>query len=162
MGLAFDGLLGGHLLFAIIWIATSFMGVGMLFRVIKTPANVSALKNALMIRTIVAASGGLTVLIGAAFYYYVEFYRKSYAISTSGLPLVDAGALLGVIVFAWQSVQGAGIRRSLKAQIASVSAASGSTVQSQIQTRLPSRVMLIAPPILLLVAFGLMLSGAMM
>lgn len=164
--MAFDGLLGGHLLFAVIWIVTSFVGVVMLLRVVKTPSNLSALRNALMLRTLVAASGGLTVLIGAAFYYYVEFYRKSYAISSSGLPLVDTGALLGVIVFIWQTAQGAGIRRSLKAQISALSTTTGSTSstvsQSGVQSKLPSRAMLIAPPILLLVAFALMEGGAMM
>jgi hypothetical protein len=168
MGMAFDGLLGGHLLFAIIWIVTSFASAVILFRVLKTPINPSLLKNAILIRTLVAASGGLTVIIGAGFYYYVEFYRKSYAISSSGLPLVDAGALVGLIAFIWQTLQGAGIRRTLKAQIGSLSstttASSGSATpnQSQIQSKLPSRAMLIAPPILLLVAFAIMLGGAMM
>jgi hypothetical protein len=167
MGLAFDGLLGGHLLFAVIWIATSFVGVAMLSRVVKAPANISALKNALMMRALVAASGGLTVLIGAGFYYYVEFYRTSYAISAKGLPLVDAGALIGVIAFIWQTAQGARIRRALKEQLASLrsttTVSNAPTVQSsQLQTKLPSRAMLIIPPILLVVAFLLMGAGAMM
>jgi hypothetical protein len=109
-----------------------------------------------------AAAGGLTVLIGAGFYYYINIYRTAYATSASGLPLVDTGAALGLIVFAWQMAQGSRIRKSLKATI---NASGGATTQAQTTrnaTSLPKRWMLIAPPVLLLLAFILMIGGSMM
>jgi hypothetical protein len=117
-----------------------------------------------MSQTLTAAAGGLTVLVGAGFYYYINIYRTAYATSPSGLPLVDTGAALGLIVFAWQMAQGSRIRNSLKATIAAAGVAGGAatSVQTTSASTLPKRWMLIAPPVILLLAFILMIGGSMM
>lgn len=120
-----------------------------------------------MSQMLTAAAGGLTVLIGAGFYYYINFYRTTYATSTSGLPLVDAGAALGLIVFAWQMAMSPRIRNSLKATIGAGEASRGPATSSSVQTTastttLPKSWMLIAPAVLLVVAFVLMIGGSMM
>lgn len=159
--LYFDGLLGLHIVFALLWIASTFIGLRALLRLSNQPKDVSVAKRARTFQMLTAAAGGLTVLIGAGFYYYINVYRTAYATSQSGLPLVDAGAALGLIVFAWQMAQGSRIRNSLKATIS----ASGGPTQAQTATNttsLPKRWMLIAPPVLLLLAFVLMIGGSMM
>ena len=162
--LYFDGLLGLHIVFALLWIAGTFIGLGALMRLSKKPADVSSAKRARMSQMLTAAAGGLAVLIGAGFYYYINVYRTEYATSSSGLPLVDAGAALGLIVFIWQMAQGSRIRNSLKATIAATSASSGASapVQTANAPTLPKSWMLIAPAILLVVAFLLMIGGSMM
>lgn len=162
--LYFYGLLGLHVVFALIWIVGSFISLTALLRLLKQPTDVSSAKRARMSQVLAAAGGGLAVLIGAAFYYYINVYRTAYATSSSGLPLVDSGAALGLIVFAWQMVQGSWIRKSLKATIATAEASGGAsaTVQTTNTPNLPKSWMLIAPFVLLLVAFILMIGGSMM
>lgn len=162
--LYFDGLLGLHVVFALIWIAGTFVSLSALLRVSRQPTDVNSAKRARIWQMITAAGGGLAVLVGAGFYYYINIYRTSYATSSSGLPLVDAGAVLGLIVFAWQMAQSARIRKSLVSLIDSITATAGSTtaVQTANTTTLPKRWMLIAPAILLLFAFILMIGGSMM
>ena len=128
-----------------------------------TPATISRLKTIL---TVVAASGGLTVLIGLGFYYYVNFYRTEYATSASGLPLVDAGAALGLIAFILQMVSGPRIRRALKSVSSPATpVGTGQTPVSggtSFRTALPPMWLLVLAPILLLLAFALMIGGSMM
>jgi hypothetical protein len=161
--LIFNGLLGLHIVLALIWIAATFISLRSLLKLSKDPRNLSSAKRARMSQMLIAAAGGLTVLIGAGFYYYINFYRTAYATSKTGLPLVDAGAVLGIIVFAWQMAMGSRIRNSLKA-IISAPATSGSTTTTPVQTisSLPKSWMLIAPAILLVLAFLLMIGGSMM
>jgi hypothetical protein len=159
-GLAYDGLLGLHILFALIWIVTTFIGTTALLRVTRSPGDSGLRKRALFTRTLIAASGGITVLVGIAFYYYVNFYRPIYAISSAGLPLIDTGALLGLIVFGWQMVEGPRIRKALNATKTSSSASpSGANPNTE---NLPKGWMLVLPAFLLLIAFALMIGGSMM
>jgi hypothetical protein len=158
--LYFDGLLGLHIIFALIWIIASFLGVSTLLRVSKRPADVTSAKRAKTLQMVTAAAGGLAVLIGAGFYYYINFYRTAYATSSTGLPLVDAGAAIGLIAFAWQMAQGSRIRKSLTAMIASTG--KSDTVQTANISNLPKSWMLITPAILLLVAIILMIGGTTM
>lgn len=162
--LYFDGLLGLHVVFALIWIVGSFISLTALLRLSKQPADVSSARRARMSQMLAAAGGGLAVLIGAGFYYYINIYRTAYATSPSGLPLVDSGAALGLIVFAWQMAQGSRIRQSLKTTIATTEASGGASasVQTSTTSTLPKSWMLITPFILLLVAFILMIGGSMM
>jgi hypothetical protein len=162
--LYFDGLLGLHIIFALIWIIASFLGVSTLLRVSKRPADVTSAKRAKTLQMVTAAAGGLAVLIGAGFYYYINFYRTAYATSSTGLPLVDAGAAIGLIAFAWQMAQGSRIRKSLTAMIASTGGSAGKsdTVQTANISNLPKSWMLITPAILLLVAIILMIGGTTM
>ncbi len=146
---------------ALLWIAGSFIGLRALLRLSKQPGDVISVKRARVSQILVSAVGGLTVLIGAGFYYYINIYRTAYATSSSGLPLVDTGAVLGLIAFAWQMAQGSRIRNYLKAAITKSVTGSEGTV-TQPTTALPKRWMLIAPPILLLFAFVLMIGGSMM
>ena len=162
--LYFYGLLGIHIVFALAWIAGTFIGLLALMRVSKQPSNVSSAKRARMSQMLTSATGGLTVLIGVGFYYYINFYRTTYATSSSGLPLVDAGAVLGLIVFAWHIALGSRIRNSLKATISAASTSVGSSTPAQTTraTTLPKSWMLITPAILLVIAFVLMIGGSMM
>lgn len=155
--LYFDGMLGLHIVFALTWIAGTFMGLTALLKLSKQPGDVSAAKRARTAQFLGAAGGGLTVLVGLGFYYYINVYRTAYATSSSGLPLVDAGAALGFIVFLWQMAMGPRIRKSLRAVIA----ASTAPAQTRAPT-MPKNWMLIAPAILLLLAFVLMIGGSMM
>lgn len=155
MGIAFDGLLGLHIIFALAWVGTSFVGARLLLRVVQTPNDSSLRKRALLMRTLIAATGGITILVGAGFYYYINFYRTSYATSSSGVPLIDAGALLGVVAFAWQMSQGPRIKRALSAP----TSASSSPVSLP---GMPKNWMIVAPGIVLLLALLLMIGGSMM
>jgi hypothetical protein len=159
--LVLDGLLGVHVLFALLWVAATFVGLMTLLRLEKSPTDSSLKKRASMLNMLVAAGGGITVLVGAGFYYYINFYHPSYATSARGLPLVDAGAALGVIVFIWQMAQGSRIRRALKTNIPSQTQGS-QKVPSALKANLPKSWMLIVPALLLLVAFALMVGGSMM
>lgn len=132
------------------------MGLNALLHLSKQPGDVFAAKRARTAQVIAAIGGGLTVIIGIGFYYYINFYRTAFATSSTGVPLVDAGALLGLIVFIWQIVLGPRIRKSLKAIIGA-----GSSTPAQTST-LPKNYMLITPAILLILAFLLMLGGSMM
>lgn len=107
-----------------------------------------------------AIGGGLTVLIGLGFFYYINIYRTAYATSSAGLPLVDSGALLGLIVLVWQMSQASRIRNALKT--ISASGAASTPAQTAKPATIPQSWMLIAPAILLLVAFALMIGGTMM
>jgi nitric oxide reductase large subunit len=158
MGLAYDGLLGLHILFALIWIVTTFIGTTALLQVTRSPGDSALRKRALLTRTLIAASGGVTVLLGIAFYYYINVYRTIYATGSAGLPLIDTGALVGLIVFAWQMAQGPRIRRALKEGTTS----GGASGPASNIAGLPKSWMLVLPALLLLVAFALMIGGSMM
>lgn len=165
--LYFDGLLGLHIVLALLWIAGTFIGLRSLLRLSKEPKDVSSAKRARMSQMLTAVAGGLTVLVGAGFYYYINFYRTAYATSSSGLPFVDAGAALGIIVFAWQMAMGPRIRRSVSAAISAVAGNDVATTSLPVQTTattrtLPKSWMLIVPAVLLVVAFVLMIGGSMM
>ncbi|MDG6998081.1 MAG: hypothetical protein JRN15_03090 [Nitrososphaerota archaeon] len=161
--LYFDGMLGLHIIFALTWIAGTFIGLTAFLKLSKQPGDVSAAKRARTAQFLGAAGGGLTVLVGLGFYYYINFYRTTYATSSSGLPLVDAGAALGFIVFLWQMAMGPRIRKSLRAIIGTTGVTSTAPAPAQSRaTGLPKNWMLIAPAILLLLAFVLMIGGSMM
>ena len=157
--LYFNGMLGLHIVFALTWLAGTFIGLRALMQLSKQPGDVSAAKRARMGQMLQAAGGGLTVLIGIGFYYYINIYRTAYATSSSGLPLVDAGATLGFVVFIWQMVLGPRVRRSLKTVI---STGGSATPAQPISATLPKNWMLIAPAALLVLAFVLMIGGSMM
>jgi hypothetical protein len=152
-------MLGLHIVFALIWLAGTFVGLRALLQLSKQPGDVSAAKRARMGQMLTAAGGGLTVLVGIGFYYYINVYRTAYATSSSGLPLVDAGAALGFIVFIWQIVLGPRVRRTLNTIISRSGAATPAQPSS---STLPKNWMLIAPAVLLVIAFVLMIGGSMM
>lgn len=158
----FEGMLGLHVIFALTWIVGTFLGLSALLRLSKHHGDVAAAKRARMSQVLAAAGGGLTVLIGIGFYYYINFYRTTYATSSSGLPLVDAGAALGFIVFVWQMAMSSRIRKSLKTTMATTVTSGAESSSTQSGTTLPKSWMLIAPAVLLLVAFVLMIGGSMM
>ncbi len=166
MGLVFDGLLGLHIIFALLWIVASFILVRSLMGLIRSPNDTHIKQRALVAQRVVAAAGGMTVLVGATFYYYINFYRTAYATSSAGLPLVDAGALLGIIVFVWQMATGPRVRRSLNALGASPNVSPNVTVATvparTTDTSLPKSWIVLLPAILLLLAFALMIGGSMM
>lgn len=163
MGFAFDGLLGLHIIFALIWIASAFISLRALMTVSRIPSDTSARQRAIMVQRLVAAAGGLTVLIGIGFYYYINFYRTAYATSPAGLPLIDTGALLGIIVFVWQMAQAPRIRRALKSMTPQENAgASSSSANPQVNSGLPKTWMLLVPAFLLVIAFLLMIGGSSM
>ena len=139
------------------------MGLTALLKLSKQSGDVSAAKRARTAQFLGSAGGGLTVLVGLGFYYYINFYRTTYATSPSGLPLVDAGAALGFIVFLWQMAMGPRIRKSLRAIIVTTAGASTSPAPAQSGApALPKNWMVIAPAVLLLLAFVLMIGGSMM
>jgi uncharacterized membrane protein len=164
MGLAFDGLLVLHVIFALVWVAASFISARAITSLAKSTDQASK-NRVLMSQRLVAAAGGLTVLIGLGFYYYVNYYRPAYATSSSGLPFVDAGAVLGILVFIWQMAQGPRIRRaiaSMNTGQATTAGSSGMSQSTQVATALPKSWMVFLPGILLILALLLMVAGSSM
>lgn len=164
MGLAYDGLLGLHIIFALSWLVVSFLGIRALISIAKSPSNAGLVKRAQTLQMLISAAGGITVLIGIAFFYYVDVYRTAYAPSSSGLPVIEAGAALGFIAFILQMIASPRIRRALKTAIPAATPAqpnmpSSSTVATM---KLPPAWMTLVPAVLLLVAFALMIGGSMM
>ena len=162
MGLAFDGLLGLHIVFALLWIAVSFISARSVMGVIKTPTDTSLKNRALMSQRLVAAAGGITVLVGAGFYYYINYYRPAYATSASGLPLVISGAVLGVIIFAWQMAMGPRVRRALTSTSMNANSSPNTKPVQTTNNSLPKGWMVLLPAVLLILAFALMIGGSMM
>lgn len=158
--LYFDAGLGLHTIFALVWIIGTFVSLQALLRLSKQPTDVSSAKRARIAQMLKAVGGGLTVILGLGFYYYINVYRTAYATSSAGLPLVDSGAVLGLIVLIWQMSQASRIRNALKAL--SATGASTPQIQTTNTATLPKSWMLIVPSILLVLAFLLMIGGTTM
>jgi hypothetical protein len=163
LGLAYDGLLGLHIIFALAWLVVTFVGIQTLLSIAKSPGNVNLVKRSQTLQSLIAATGGITVLIGIGFLYYVDVYRKSlYGLSGSELPLIGAGAALGLVAFILQMIAGPRIRHALKAGMPAATPTQTPTPSSSNAMKLPPAWMTLIPAVLLLIALALMIGGSMM
>lgn len=166
----FDVILGLHAIIALVWLGSLLAGLSPSLKLYGSSADVSAFKRGLMLRWLIAGSGGVAVIMGLLLYYYVAAVAKSFAPSSSGAPLVAAGAILGALVFIVSTLQSRSLRIAFKARIEqSMGALSGGIHASTIgpvrpsnSQKLPSKGLLISMPIILVVALLLMIAGSMM
>ncbi len=114
-----------------------------------------------MLSRIVASVGGIALVFRIILYYYINFVDKTYATSSSGLPLIGAGAAFGIVAFVLFTYQSPKLRKACREKIMLASSApQGSTTVPVSKTDLPSRTLLIVTPIILIGALVLMVVGS--
>jgi uncharacterized membrane protein len=181
----FDILLILHIVTALAWLGALFAG---LFPALKlygpsSAGDAPAFRRGMMLRRLISGVGGLAVLFGIILLYYISAVDKSLAPSSTGLPILAAGALLGLVAFALSMMQTRPLQRAFEARIeqqqsppppqqqqaqpsspsssARPMVATTSNLQARVQ-KLPPKGLVISTPVILLVALVLMVAGSMM
>ncbi len=169
----FGIILGLHAIFALVWLGALLAGLSPSLKLCRSSSlvDVSIFRRGMLLRQLIAGSGGAAVVMGLLLYYYVTAVDKSFAPSSVGELLVITGASLGAVVFIVSTMQSRGLRAAFKSRIEQgtlgmlsrgAQASTIGPVRPSNSEKLPSKGLLISMPIVLMIALLLMVAGSVM
>lgn len=158
----FDTLLILHVIFALVWLGALFAALSPTLKLYKgSSLDSSSARRGIMLRGLIAGAGGISVIVGIILYYYIVQVDTAFAPSSTGIIFLASGAILGAIAFILSTIQTRSLRMAFKERVAQPSGTVSTTTSTQ-RAGLPPRALVIATPIILVLALLLMLAGGMM
>jgi uncharacterized membrane protein len=118
----FVALLYTHITFVVAWLGATIVGNIVLFPMIpKLRPETQAELGQVMVPRLFRFGmivGGIALLVGVALYSYINYVATSYATSVSGLPFIQGGALLGLLILVVHTTIQSSTAKKMKALMA--------------------------------------------